>query len=355
MCARGSNRRSRLLVVVGRFMDALERKKLEEALAAGGNWVDYANGNYHVWLSLDDGTKIRHCDGGAYRASFPESMDIKITNACDRGCPQCHEGSCPDGKHAHLDQPFVDTLHPYQEIAVGGGNVLSHPDLEGFLARLRDKGCIPSITVNQRHFMDEFDRVRDLVDAGLVFGVGVSLDDATQPGFVERLREIPSAVIHTIVGILSPDDVKALAFKGLKVLLLGYKEIRRGATYMGSERNRCIAERNRRWLAANLSNMMSAFDVLSFDNLALTQLPVRKTVGEDVWRELYMGDDGRHTFFIDMVEGEYARSSVSMDRHAIGSSSVDDMFSVVMAEKDAEDSIGFPARGASGADLGGEA
>ena len=58
----------------------------------------YQNGNYTVTI-MDDGTKIRSNDLNFFAPTHPESMDIKITNCCDMGCPMCHEDSKPDGKH----------------------------------------------------------------------------------------------------------------------------------------------------------------------------------------------------------------------------------------------------------------
>lgn len=52
-------------------------------------WVSYKNGNYYVRINLADGTKIRENDLDNFRADFPESMDIKITNSCDMGCTFC--------------------------------------------------------------------------------------------------------------------------------------------------------------------------------------------------------------------------------------------------------------------------
>lgn len=305
---------------------------IEKMTADKTKWVDYQNGNYHVWLNLEDGTKIRHTEDDEFKADFPESMDIKTTNKCSMGCPMCHEDSTPDGLHSDISQAFLDTLHPYQEIAVGGGNVLEHPGLEEFLTHLRELKCIPSITVNQVHFMQEFDRIKKLYDDGLVFGIGVSLANAHQEGFVERLQQLPTAVVHTIVGLLSPDDVKTLAGNGLKILLLGYKDIRRGHDYLSDPNVSDTVKKNTMWVAMNLPQMMRAFKVLSFDNLALEQLPVRQVVGEQVWEQFYMGDDGRHTFYIDMVEKQFARSSTSMKRYDIGDMSIDEMFHVILSE-----------------------
>ena len=61
----------------------------------------YKNGNYMVTI-LRDGTKIRSNNLDCFIPEKPESMDVKITNCCDMGCPMCHEDSKPDGKHGNV-------------------------------------------------------------------------------------------------------------------------------------------------------------------------------------------------------------------------------------------------------------
>ena len=90
---------------------------------------EYQNGNYTVKI-YNDGTKIRETNDDVFVASFPECIDLKITNNCDMGCPYCHEYSKLDGKHGDiLNTKIIDTIRPFTELAIGGGNPLSHPDL----------------------------------------------------------------------------------------------------------------------------------------------------------------------------------------------------------------------------------
>ena len=83
----------------------------------------YRNGNYDVYL-FDDGTKIRHRpdevpDDQQMIPAFPESIDLKISNRCDIGCPQCHEKSVPNGELADLNDPILNTLQAGTELAIG--------------------------------------------------------------------------------------------------------------------------------------------------------------------------------------------------------------------------------------------
>ena len=61
----------------------------------------------------------------------------------------------------------------------------------------------------------------------------------------------------------------------------------------------------------NCREMTKHFDVVSFDNLALKQLEVKRLLTEDEWNEFFMGDDGSHTMYIDCINKQYARSSTA--------------------------------------------
>lgn len=285
----------------------------------------YINGNYRVSI-FDDGTKVRENALNFFNPATPESMDIKITNQCDCGCPYCHEDSNPDGKHGDiLGAKFIETLHPYTELAIGGGNPLCHPDLESFLYKCKELRLIPSMTVNQYHFTSEFERIKKLCDNHLVYGLGVSLINVTDD-LLNKLAQIPNAVLHVINGVVNPDDLKKLYDRGLKLLILGYKEFRRGNQYFDVNHDNVMA--NQKGFYSGLREILDHFKVVSFDNLAIKQLEVKRILGEEEWSEFYMGDDGQFTMYIDMVNQEYAVSSTSTERWPMADS-IESMFEQV--------------------------
>lgn len=288
----------------------------------------YRNGNYNVTI-LSDGTKIRETDDGDFVSDFPENIDIKITNQCDMNCKMCHENSTVDGKHGDiLNAKFIDTLHPYTELAIGGGNPLAHPDLIPFLRKLKERKIIPNLTVNQIHFEKEQDLLRRLVDEKLIYGLGVSLVNATQ-NFVNLIRQYDNTVVHTINGVLTANDIEILKDNNLKLLILGYKKFRRGIEYYDAKYD--IIKTNQKWLNSYLKDITNHFNVVSFDNLAIEQLDVKSLMSEDEWNEFYMGDDGKFTMYIDMVNQKFARCSVAEKRYDLFDN-IDDMFKVVKAE-----------------------
>lgn len=272
------------------------------------------NGNYFMEL-WSDGTKVRHNNLDYFEPSTIESMDLKITNRCNMGCSFCHEDSSPSGKHGDiLNMPFIDTLLPYTEIAIGGGNPLTHPDLVPFLEKLKERKLIANITFNQYHFMDNIDFIQELVDKKLVYGIGVSMMYASDK-FVECVSKFPNAVIHIINGIVSIDDLKMLANHNLKILILGYKEFRRGKQMYS--RQSTVIDNMKSALYNTLPSIIDDewFDVVSFDNLAIKQLEPKRLMSEEQWDRFYMGDDGSFTMYVDAVERKFAKSSTSTERY----------------------------------------
>lgn len=282
----------------------------------------YQNGNYTVRI-YEDGTKIRFNDLDFFEPNTIESFDLKITNSCDVGCKMCHENSTPDGKHGDImNMKFIENLHPYTEIAIGGGNPLSHPDLVPFLKLCKEKKFIPSMTVNQVHFEKDFDFVKSLINDKLVYGLGVSLVNVTD-SFIDKIKQIPNAVIHVINGLLLESQLLMLKNKDLKILILGYKEVRRGKDlYEIDAKN---IEIRKSMLKSYLPAMVkeSWFKVISFDNLALNQLDVKSLLSRKQWDTFYMGDDGidgqltSSTMYIDAVNGQFAVNSCSMDKYPL--------------------------------------
>jgi hypothetical protein len=291
----------------------------------------YNNGNYRTTL-LSDGTRIRETKEDDFVPAFAENIDIKICNRCDMNCSFCHEGSTVNGGFGDImNEKFVETLHPYQEVALGGGNVLEHPDLIPFLEKIRDKKVIANITLHQRHFEKNMEFVDMLVRKQLIYGLGISVVSPTD-AFIEKVKRYPNAVIHVIHGVLAPSDAKAMYGKGLKLLILGYKHLRRGEDWYHACREHICMQQE--WLKEHLEELFEHFEVVSFDNLAIKQLEVRKLLTREEWDVFYAGNDSAFTFYIDMVERKFAKNSTApLEQRYDLMDSVDEMFEKVRLKK----------------------
>lgn len=277
-----------------------------------GNIVSYKNGNYTVMLDLSNGSKMRFNNLDNLTPDHAESIDVTISKYCEMGCQFCYAGCSKNGKHADIMSPsFIDNLPPYTELALNGNEPL-HPDLVPFLEKCKRLKLVPSITVNQTTFMKNIDLLKKLSDDKLLYGLGVSLTNVND-GFIKTIKQFPNAVIHVVNGIVDTPQLHTLSNKRLKILILGYKTVGRGVDYYGY--NALRVEVNKCSLYNSLKDIINDnwFDVVSFDNLALEQLEVKRLMDEDEWARFYMGEDGNHSFYIDMVDKKFYKNSLMAD------------------------------------------
>lgn len=151
----------------------------------------------------------------------------------------------------------------------------------------------------------------ELLDKKLIWGLGISLREPTD-AFINLVKTIPNAVIHTINGILTESDLNRLANHDLKILILGYKTTGRGLEYRSN--NLKELGKNTTYLGLMLPTIVKEgwFKNLSFDNLAIKQLNVKRLMSEEEWERFYMGDDGTFTFYIDLVNQTFSKNAVEL-------------------------------------------
>lgn len=274
----------------------------------------YLNGNTNVEI-YSDGTKIRSYEGEP-RPLYPESMDCKITNYCDNPlCAKwCHEMSNTSGKHADLvlGLKLLEDFPSGCELAIGGGNPLSHPGLCAFTKELSSRGVICNLTVNSYHVKSHRGQLFELIDKQYIKGVGISYFRRYIEDCDVVVSDTPNAVFHLILGVHTVDDLKLIAerYSNPKVLLLGYKQYGNGSTYFNPKVEQALYK----WYTEIFAFFNIAGLTLSFDNLAIQQLNLKRFFPQKEWDKFYMGDDGTFTMFLDLVERKYTTSSTSSRR-----------------------------------------
>lgn len=286
--------------------------------------VRYVNGDSAVQIESDGKKTV---DAWGPRTSFPETIDLKVTDYCDAGCHFCHEGSTVKGKHADL-HALRHTLgaFPYGvELAIGGGNPLAWPNLDSFLDWASEK-FICNITVNGLHARQKrsFERLKELQERGWIRGIGVS---AVEPGFepdcfAPRLEELKNVTGHVIPGLWGEwvtdrqldclkQDRYLFGTPALpKYLILGYKFFRRGDK-KHPERILENIEAFKKHQVRLYSYLRHLGSTVSFDNLALEQLGIKQLIKPEEWGRLFMGEDGTRSMFIDAVEQTSSISSTA--------------------------------------------
>lgn len=283
--------------------------------------MTYKNGNTIVKIE-EDGTKIRYTpDGQEPCPEFPESIDIKITNRCDTGCPMCHEMSVKNGAFGNLEHPLLDSIPAGTELAIGGGNPLEHPDLIDFLEKMKDKGVICNLTVHHTHFALYCNTLKKWQEHGLIHGIGVSANQIMYSDILDVMRDWPNLVVHTIAGLATPEILKQ--FESMNLLILGYKIFGRGLEYF-AEKDEDISD-NIEKLSESILELIPKYKAVCFDNLAVKQLRLKEKLSPEKWNEFYMGDDGEFTMYVDLVKEEYAKSSTSV-REKIDNADIRQLF-----------------------------
>ena len=270
--------------------------------------ADYQNGNTYVRL-YDNGTKDR---SWAYneqpKSAFPDSIDIKITDYCDAGCDFCHESSTVKGRHAKPEVIYdiLSDIPEKIELAIGGGDSLSHPQFEEILREL-SKRFVCNVTVNSQHIARSRDRILRYWADNLIYGLGISVSGPID--FESEIYDVLThkTVLHVISGLAHPNDVIQW-YENIhdKILVLGYKNYGRGVS-CGQANNTLIDNNLSAWRYF-LPQVIRHFN-LAFDNLAIEQLRVRDQVDSYDYERFYQGPDGSHSMYVNAVNDTFALSS----------------------------------------------
>ena len=274
--------------------------------------LSYYNGNSEVFLGNDGTRVILFPEDAGMQLAFPVSIDLKITNYCDMNKVYifCHEMSNKHGKHADLKNilPILKQLPPGVEIAIGGGNPLSHPDLQWFLEELKSAGLIVNLTVNELHLKPYHDLILQLQNAQLYSALGVSYRGIFEYREFYDLFDT-NTVLHIIYGMNQVQEVLRTPIS--KILVLGYKDFGNG----DFERDFDIQ------IACNTPDVIEKFIkqgyIFAFDNLALDQLSEYGAYYGNWPTEYYQGNEGTLSMYIDSVNSTFSESSYNPNKMKI--------------------------------------
>lgn len=272
--------------------------------------ADYKNGNASVKL-YEDGTRVIESTSDQLKLEYPLNIDIRISEACAFGlnpvtgkavCDFCHESATTDGANADLKElgRMLTELPRGIELAVGVNHFTD--DVLHFFGDMASLGYIINATINQGHIRRDKKNIKIAVNSGLIKGLGVSYREGMlDPG--PSILDYPNTVVHVIAGIDDIERVKRLASIGVKkILVLGEKDF---GFNLGKIRIR--SHSHFKWYR-QVHELFKLFDVVSFDNLALDQLNIKRFVID--WETTYQHE---YSFYINAVKKYFAPSSRSAD------------------------------------------
>lgn len=252
-------------------------------------------------VRLDFGERSTVYSGEVRRSRWPELVDVKVTDHCDRGCQYCYQGSTPDGKHAPLEKleslaGLLGDNHVF-EVAIGGGEPMTHPDILRILKAFRRNGVVPNLTTRDHTWLRD-DKKREAI-FGLVGAVGFSVENRG------AVRDVLTAlryhgVQHSRYAIQCVEGVADLNGIAEQVLgayatmvLLGYKETGRGRVWKYRE-TPDIPDFIKR--ARDMKVRLSVDTVIAKKyQAALDEMGIA--------RELYATEDGVTSAYVDTTAG----------------------------------------------------
>lgn len=285
----------------------------------------YQNGNAEVTL-YKDGTRIVECEGDL-NLNCPLNIDIRLSEQCAFGlnkktgkaiCDFCHESATTDGNHGDLKQ-LIKVLSPLPagiELAVGINQINSN--VEQFLSDCCDHGWVVNVTVNQGHIPRDGYKIKQLLGQNLINGLGISYRAGMKP-IAPELLAYENTVVHVINGIDSFDEVKKLSTQGVqKILVLGEKDFG-----FNVGKVKLTTHSHMQWYK-RIYELFKLFKVVSFDNLALEQLNVKRFVKD--WNTVYQHE---FSFYINSVQKYFSPSSRSNEKVSYNDMSVIDYFRTI--------------------------
>lgn len=290
--------------------------------------ICYKNGNAEVKI-YEDGTRIIEHPEDVLLLDFPLNIDIKLTSKCSLGynpktkksfCSFCHESARTDGKTGDMNKlkKVLEDLPPGIELAIGANSI--EDSFINFFQWCKTKGFIVNLTINQMHIKRDSSVLEDLINEDLIKGLGLSLRNiksySSLPVFV---KNYPNTVVHVIAGLDRFEDIYKSDIK--KILILGYKVFGEGKAYYDS--NKESIEKNLYEWKTRFILLSKTDKLVSFDNLSLKQLDVRKWFNKDTWNTFYQGEN---SFYIDSVREVFSPSSRSEHRVPWGDMSLRDYY-----------------------------
>jgi len=294
--------------------------------------MKYNNGNAEIIIENDGSRVIEYED--TLLLDYPLNIDIRVSTQCSFGlnpitgksfCSFCHESATTDGNECDYDElkNKLDNLPIGIELAIGSNNLTDN--LKAFLHWSKNKGYINNLTINQGHLHRDINKLNFLIKNNIISGLGISYRSELKWSITESILNYTNTVFHVIAGIDSIDEVIALRNRGVKkVLVLGEKD------FGFNKGNVNLTTRKHKEWVWWVHKLFSIFDVVSFDNLALEQLRIKRFFTDEKW-EVF--NQRENSFYLNAVDKYFAPSSRSNEKKSWHGITVKDYFNNLQMSK----------------------
>lgn len=239
-----------------------------------------------------------------FRSTWPELVDLKITDRCSSGCAFCYQGSTPVGRHASFEtvEKILDQLAQCQvlEVVLGGGEPTEHPDFARILQGIVQRGMFAAFTTRNPFALEQC-RIEPPLRNSVHWAYS-----PTDLSDLERLlahRAFPDPAVHVVMGtkLSRPHELLEVARRCAKgyrrLVLLGFKRTGRGKDFPPVD--------YRHWMDTISASGLSS---VAIDSALAAEFEFElERRGVPSW--LYEVEDGRYSMYIDAVRGLCGPSS----------------------------------------------
>lgn len=280
------------------------------------------DGNYWTIFNQNNGTKIRFsfCNDGSIdpisspvKSTYPELVDIKITDFCDIGCGYCYQGSTIKGEHADRDliQQISYVLKDMSvfEVAIGGGETTTHPRFIDILRNFKDNDIVPNFTTRSMEWLKNKEARDEIL--GICGAFAFSCDNDYQVLSVLSMieaNEVPmeKCSIQYVMGCSDLGTLEKILNLcetfGARITLLGYKTTGRGSKYKPEDYSN--------WLDVVLKfkEKNPYFRDICIDT-ALAKQYEKQLLDKGIPKETFHVQEGKFSMYVDAVTRKCGPSS----------------------------------------------
>lgn len=283
--------------------------------------------NYWILINQETGKKITLTfdDNSApyTRSSFPQLVDLIISDQCYHNCNYCYRNCTPTGKVASIETiyHYLESLYNLgtMEVALGGGDLLKYPHLDDLLnlvKEFRKKNMIINTTIrvnddnNEKPIQDYIIRKFMETFNGIAFSIDkhYQLSDIkkyiNERSSIQIIPELGAGYFHSAI----IDEIKKSNLK--TVTLLGFKQTGRGDDNAFKNIYEQTINNNRQKFNGWISLYTHCCRNLNVDTQLIKNIPEIKSSLKE-W--MYTENEGMFTCCINAVDNTMMKSSYSND------------------------------------------
>jgi MoaA/NifB/PqqE/SkfB family radical SAM enzyme len=298
----------------------------------GNFWIffDKVNGvkkriTFNTELSIKDYNK----------STYPELIDLHITDRCNKGCDFCYQNSTVNGLDANKEE-ITTILYALSqmnvfEVALGGGEPTLHPNFKEIIDYANWHNIVPNFSTYSTLWLKD----KEIVDVvkEYVKGIGVSIHNSNDIKIIEEIANVvnencenkyvtsiysqdkgPNIIAQHAFNTLPFEDFmkmyKELYEKEIPVLLLGFKNTGRAnksmfITYTKEQLDEFINYLKDNYIDSGSLSVDTLF--ASTYKWMLDKLEIEENV--------YEINEGQFSCYIDAVNKKISASSFAKKRY----------------------------------------